>query len=176
MGRKKAALLAALMVLSGMLAGCGREPAAPSSEEVSRAVQKPFEAAADIQMGGVAATVDLNRTEDEVFSFVFHEPKALDGMTVTMDDENIGLSYLGLHIEADSEDVLNSAVTKAIVAAINQAAEPEGITVGVEGSAVTVSGETDAGEFTLTLDQKNQSLLTLSIPNLDLECRFSGGQ
>lgn len=175
MNHKLFSKLATLLLAAALFSGCGQgEAAPPSPEEVSAAVSRPFDAVADIQMGGISATADLNKTEDGVFSFTFHEPAALNGMVVTMDDEKIGLSYLGLHIEADSEDVLDSAVTKSIVAAVNKAAQPNGITIGTEGSAITVSGETEAGEFTLTLDQKNQSLLTLSIPNLDLECHFGG--
>ncbi len=173
---KTAALLAAFGIAAGLLAGCaGERLPAPDAETVSQAVEKPFDAVARIRMGNIEATADLNRSGDGVFSFTFTAPQTLSGMTITMDRENIGLSYLGLHIEADSEDVLNSGVTRAIVAAINRAAEPDGITVGMEGTAVTVDGETESGAFTLTLDQRNQSLLNLSIPNLDLECRFGGG-
>ena len=178
MRRKTAALLAALLAASCLFAGCagGERPvSAPDAETVSEAVQKPFDAVAQIKMGGIEATADLNKSEDGVFSFAFTAPKTLAGMTITMDKENIGLSYLGLSIEADSEAVLNSAVTKAIVAAVNKAAEPNGITIGVEGTAFTVRGETESGEFLITLDQRNQSLLSLSIPNLDLECHFGGG-
>ena len=127
-------------------------------------------------MGGIEAEADLNRTENGVCTFLFHNPAALDGMTVTLDRDTIGLSYLGLSVEADSEKVLSSSVTKAIVASINLAAEPSGVTVDVDGSAILVSGKTDSGDFTLRLDQKNQSMLTLSIPNLDLECHFSSGE
>ena len=127
-------------------------------------------------MGGIEAEADLNRTENGVCTFLFHQPAALDGMTVTLDRDTIGLSYLGLSVEADSEKVLSSSVTKAIVASINLAAEPSGVMVGVDGSAILVSGKTDSGDFTLRLDQKNQSMLTLSIPSLDLECHFSSGE
>ena len=126
--------------------------------------------------GGVEAEADLNRTEEGVCTFQFRKPEALSGMTVALDRDTIRLSYLGLSVEADSEKVLGSSMTKAIVSAINAASEPNGITVGVEGSAIRIDGETEAGEFTLQLDQKEQSMLTLSIPNLDLECHFSSGQ
>lgn len=159
--------------------GCAGQPASsvpPQAQAAAETLQKPFQAAADIRMGGIEASADLNKSEDGVFSFVFQKPATISGMTVTMDRETIGLSYLGLHVEADSEEVLNSAVTKAIVAAINRAAQPEGVSVSVEGTAITVSGETETGDFSLTLDQRNQSLLTLSIPSLDLECSFGGQQ
>lgn len=171
-----AKLLAGLaaILMAGILSGCNSSPPPPSTEEVSAAVSRPFDAVADIKMGGISATADFNKTEEGVYSFSFTEPAALKGMVITMDAEKIGLSYLGLSLEADSEDVLDSAAAKAIVAAINKAAQPNGITVGTEGSSVTVSGETESGDFTLTLDPKNQSLLTLSIPNLDLECHFGG--
>lgn len=176
MRRRIAAFGMAVLLGAGLCCGCGRAEVAsvPDAQEVSEAVQQPFDAVAQIKMGGIEATADLNRSEEGVFSFAFTAPKTLSEMTITMDKENIGLSYLGLSVEADSEEVLNSSVTKAIVAAINRAAEPNGIQIGVEGTAVTVTGETDTGEFILTLDQRNRSLLSVSIPDLDLECRFGG--
>lgn len=155
--------------------GCGKTASSepPSAESVAEVVSRPFDVVADIKMGGIEAQADLNRTEDGVCTFVFQKPSALEGMTITLDADTIGLSYLGLSVEADSEKVLSSSVTKAIVASINAVAQPNGVSVAVDGSAILVSGTTDSGDFTLRLDQKNQSMLTLSIPNLDLECHFS---
>lgn len=168
-------ILAASVLLALCCAGCGKSASgdAPSAESVAEAVSRPFDVVADIKMGGIEAQADLNRTEDGVCTFVFQKPSALEGMTITLDADTIGLSYLGLSVEADSEKVLSSNVTKAIVASINAAAQPNGVSVAVDGSAILVSGTTDSGDFTLRLDQKNQSMLTLSIPNLDLECHFS---
>lgn len=179
--RRKRAVCAAALLLAAVLccAGCStgkKAEAPPSAESVAESISRPFDVVATIKMGGIEAEADLNRTENGVCTFLFHKPAALDGMTVTLDRDTIGLSYLGLSVEADSEKVLSSSVTKAIVASINLAAEPSGVTVGVDGSAILVSGKTDSGDFTLRLDQKNQSMLTLSIPNLDLECHFSSGE
>ncbi|MGI5856197.1 MAG: hypothetical protein ACOX64_07030 [Candidatus Merdivicinus sp.] len=180
MGRRRAFRGAALILSAALCcAGCGTGKTAeapPSAESVAESINRPFDVAATIKMGGIEAEADLNRTENGVCTFLFHQPAALDGMTVTLDRDTIGLSYLGLSVEADSEKVLSSSVTKAIVASINLAAEPSGVTVGVDGSAILVSGKTDSGDFTLRLDQKNQSMLTLSIPSLDLECHFSSGK
>lgn len=173
---KRTWIAAALAALC--LSGCGTPESSlpPTAESVAQAVSQSFDAAAVIKMGGIEAEADLNRTESGVCTFQFHKPAALDGMTITLDRDTIGLSYLGLSVKADSEKVLSSSMTKAIVASINAAAEPNGVTVGVDGTAILVSGTTESGDFTLRLDQKNQSMLTLSIPNLDLECHFSSGQ
>lgn len=169
--RPTAGILAALC-----LSGCGRPAETVTPESAAQAAGQSFDVSAAIKMGGVEAEADLNRTEEGVCTFQFRKPEALSGMTVALDRDTIRLSYLGLSVEADSEKVLGSSMTKAIVSAINAASEPNGITVGVEGSAIRIDGEMEAGEFTLQLDQKEQSMLTLSIPNLDLECHFSSGQ
>ena len=169
--RPTAGILAALC-----LSGCGRPAETVTPESAAQAAGQSFDVSAAIKMGGVEAEADLNRTEEGVCTFQFRKPEALSGMTVALDRDTIRLSYLGLSVEADSEKVLGSSMTKAIVSAINAASEPNGITVGVEGSAIRIDGETEAGEFTLQLDQKEQSMLTLSIPNLDLECHFSSGR
>ncbi len=173
MKRGWAALLAALCLF-----GCGKPGAEtpPSAESAAQAVSQPFDVSAVIKMGGVEAEADLNRTENGVCTFQFRKPAALSGMAITLDRDNIGLSFLGLSVQADSEKVLSSSMTKAIVASINAAAEPSGVTVGVDGTAILIKGATESGDFLLRLDQQDQSMLTLSIPNLDLECHFSSGQ
>ena len=132
MGRRRAFRGAALILSAALCcAGCGTGKTAeapPSAESVAESINRPFDVAATIKMGGIEAEADLNRTENGVCTFLFHQPAALDGMTVTLDRDTIGLSYLGLSVEADSEKVLSSSVTKAIVASINLAAEPSGVT------------------------------------------------
>ncbi len=174
--KRFAAICTSLALVAGLLGGCGRTSSLlpPNAQEVSEVVSQPFDAEAVIRMGDMEAVVDLNKSEAGVFSFTFTEPKALSGMTVSMDDETVGLSYLGMHIEGDSEQVLNSSAVKAIVSALNQAAKPNGIEIGVEGTAITVSGDSESGKFLLTLDPRSRSMLTLSIPELELTCHFGG--
>ncbi len=145
-------MLAAVTVIC---CGCGKaEPSAPSSELPAEMLRQAFDVSAVIQMGGVEAEADLNRTENGVCTFRFRKPETLSGLTVTLDRDTIGLSFLGLHVEADSEKVLNSSVTKAIVSSINRAAEPNGVAVEVEDGAICINGSADSGEFLLRLDPK----------------------
>ena len=165
------------ILLMLILTGCGEKAVLPpDAEQVSQAVRQPFDAQATLHMGGMEAVTNLNRDGDGAFSFAFTEPAALNGMTVTMDAEKIGFSYLGMHIEGDSADVLDSAAVKAIAGALSKVAEPNGIQVGIEDGAVLVNGESESGEFQLKLDPQSRSMLSLSIPELDLVCHFSAGE
>ena len=105
--RPAAGILAALC-----LSGCGRPAETVTPESAAQAAGQSFDASAVIKMGGVEAEADLNRTEEGVCTFQFRKPEALNGMTVALDRDTIRLSYLGLSVEADSEKVLGSSVTR----------------------------------------------------------------
>lgn len=172
----KRKIAAAAMATMLLLSGCGgqkpQEEVSSAAKEVSESIGKGFDAKATIKMGEIKATADINRTKEGTCTFVIAEPKSMEGMTFAFDQDTVTLSYLGLNLTLDQDSMLTSAMSKAVISAINKAAEPNGIQVTAEGKALTVTGDTDSGSFTLTLDRESRSMLTLKIPALELECNF----
>ncbi len=165
------------LALSLTLSGCGTEnggqPSESEQEKVSDSLNHSFDAKATIKMGDIEAEADINRTEEGVCTVRLTNPKGLSGMTFSFDQENVTISYMGLSLELDNDSVLTSSMTKAVVASINMAAQPHGVSMALEGDALIIKGTTESGDFTLKLDRSDYSVLTLSIPNLDLECNFN---
>lgn len=170
MRRVLALCLCLFVLLSG---GCRKKEEPPAPETVSAAIGKGFDAKATIQMGELAADVDINRTAEGICTVQMTAPKSLNGLSFAFAEETVTVSYLGLSFELNQDAVFSSAMTKAVVAAINQAAEPNGVKLAVDDEGVTVSGTTESGDFTLLLSRSDYSMLSLCIPNLDLECHFS---
>lgn len=170
-------IIGACLALSLMLSGCGgaggRQPSENEQQKVSSNLNRGFDAKATIKMGDIEAEADINRTKEGVCTVELTSPKGLSGMTFSFDQQNVTVSYMGLSLELDNDSVLTSSMTKAVVASINMAAEPHGVSMAVEGEALVIKGATESGDFTLKLDRSNYSVLTLSIPNLDLECNFN---
>lgn len=170
-------IIGACLALSLMLSGCGgaggKQPSENEQQKVSSNLNRGFDAKATIKMGDIEAEADINRTKEGVCTVELTSPKGLSGMTFSFDQQNITVSYMGLSLELDNDSVLTSSMTKAVVASINMAAEPHGVSMAVEGEALIIKGATESGDFTLKLDRSNYSVLTLSIPNLDLECNFN---
>ncbi|MEG2596852.1 MAG: hypothetical protein RR977_00360 [Oscillospiraceae bacterium] len=164
------------MAVGLLLTGCGEKERSLSSgeqEQMAAAIGAGFDAKATVKMGGIEAEVDINRTSEGVCTMVLTKPKGLSGMTFQFDRETVTVGYLGLHMKLDSASLLSSAMTEAVVSSINKVAEPHGVKMSVKGEVLSVFGATESGDFTLTIDRANQSMLKLSIPNMDLECNFS---
>lgn len=170
-------LIGVFLMLSVVLSGCGTEtggqPSENEQQKVSSSLNQGFDAKATIKMGEIEAEADINRTKEGICTVKLTSPKGLSGMTFSFDRQNVTVSYMGLSLELDNDSVLTSSMTKAVVASINMAAEPHGVSMALEGEALVIKGTTESGDFTLKLDRSDYSVLTLSIPNLDLECNFN---
>lgn len=170
-------LIGMCLALAMTLSACGMDnsgqPSENEQEKVSSSLSRGFDAKATIKMGDIEAEADINRTKEGVCTVQLTSPKGLSGMTFSFDQKNVTVSYMGLSLELDNDSVLTSSMTKAVVASINMAAEPHGVSMALEGEALVIKGTTESGDFTLKLDRSNYSVLTLSIPNLDLECNFN---
>ena len=165
------------LTLSLMLTGCGTgnggQPSKNEQQQISSSLRRGFDAKATIKMGDIEAEADINRTKEGICTVRLTNPKGLSGMTFSFDQQNVTVSYLGLNLQLDSESVLTSSMAKAVAASINKAAEPYGISMSLEGDILSIKGTTDSGDFTLKLAHSDYSVLSLSIPNLDLECNFN---
>ena len=161
-----------LLCLSMLFTSCGKREKQPTMEEVSSAVSRSFDAKATIKMGGIEAEVDINRTQNGACTFAMTKPQSLEGLSLGFAGETLTLSYRGISLDLDSEAVLTSAMTKAVIGSINKAAEPNGVRFTVSEAGITIDGTSESGDFTLLLSREDYSILSLSVPDLEFECRF----
>jgi len=141
-------------------------------EKILSSLNGNFDIQAQIKMGEIKAEADINRTKEGTGTIKITNPRNLSGLTFSFDKEDVTVSFLGLSLKLDNDDILNSSLTKGIIASINKAATPHGVTLSADGNIITAKGETDSGDFSLLIDRNNKTLISLSIPELNLECTF----
>lgn len=142
----------------------------PRQTEVS--LKNPFEAKATIKLRDLTLVADLNKTAARQATFSIKDPPALNGMTFIYNENELTVSYKGLSVKLDENSKLVKTAMSAIIAAIDKASTPGGVSVSLEDSGLKLSGETDSGGFDILLDRKNGSIARVSLPELELECSF----
>ena len=169
-------ILVIIALFSGLiLFSCNRgnkSGAAPSGEQVSAAMSRPFDAKATITMKDLVLTADINRTKPGQATIQIDEPKSLAGMSFSYDGDDITVSYMGFSVKLDGDSKLVSNVASLIVNTIDKASSPSGVDVSMADGALIVSGENDSGKFSIRLDKENGSIASISVPEVDFECRF----
>lgn len=156
-----------------LLTGCGSDNISKAEEEkIASSLSQGFDVKAVIRMGEIKAQADINRTKDGTSTVKITNPKNLSGLTFSFDNENVTVSFLGLSLKLDNEKVLNSAMSKAVISSINKVSTPHGVSFETKDGNLIANGETESGKFELVLNSKDYSLLSLSVPDLDLECTF----
>lgn len=166
--------LIVIVVVFGILmfASCGKKGADPVPKSVSESLSRPFDAKAAIKMKDLVLEADINRTSPGKATIQVNEPKSLAGMNFTYDGKDIVVSYHGLSVKLDENSKLVSSLLSIIVNSIDKAASPSGVDVSLQGDQLVVSGESDSGKFNVTLDKNSRSIVSVSVPELDFECRF----
>lgn len=137
-----------------------------------KGITAPFDAKARIKMQNMDISADINRTSEKCITIKINEPSSIKGMAFSYNGEDITASFKGLTATLDENSKLVSSMAEIIVNSLDKAAEKEGVGVSLDGGAVLIDGKGESGEFQIRLDKNDGSLATLSLPELDFECRF----
>ena len=158
-----------------LLTSCGNaeKPLTKTEEEkIVSSLNRDFDMKAQIKMGNVTAEADVNRTKDSMGTVKITNPKSLSGLTFSFDKNDVTVSFLGLSLKLDDSGILNSSLAKALISSINKAATPHGVSLSAKDDVITAAGETELGDFSLLIDRNKKTVLSLSVPDLDMECTF----
>lgn len=149
-------------LLSGiiLLSGCSVNPLKTGPE-----LKETFSAETEITLGNETFKGKLTRHAENDWELKIAEPFALEGLTLTVDENGTKLSMLGMEAKADLNNNTSSAV-KLITDAYDSAAAKEKLTELVN----TCTNEN--GTYTLIFGEDG-SLSELSLPDLSLTVSFS---
>lgn len=145
---------------------------ANSPTEVTSSMQRPFDAKATIKMKDLIMEADINKTDIGMCTIKINEPKSLRDMKFQYDGNDMKVSYKGISVKLNENSKLMTSLASLIVNSIDTAASPSGVDVKIDGNAIMVSGNNDAGKFNIKLDKKTGSMISLSVPQVDFECNF----
>lgn len=131
-----------------------------------------FECDMDVQYRDMDVKGHLTRQTAGTLRMEVTEPASLNGLSMEWNGENVQLRLHGLSFDVDPSAIPQSALGKGILGALDTALGlHEDRTVTEEG--VATKGSSLDGEFTLVSDPETGSLLSLTIPSLELTAQFS---
>lgn len=157
-----------VLLLAGVLAGCGNKGKG-GAEDPSTWLGDPFTCTANIQYGDIAAVAVIDKRSPISCDISFESPAALTGMKFCFEEDTVTANYKGMEVSFNPSSIPGSAITKAIVSAVNSAVKGQGVKVEVVDKTLVVKGDNENGKFELVLDKKSGNLLKLDIPSLNLK-------
>lgn len=143
-----------------------------AQKQATAILKKSFDAKATIKMKDLTLEADVNRTTNGTATIKVKEPKTLADMQFEYDGKDIKIGYKGIFVKLNENSKLVSSLVSIMVNSIDKAASDSGIDVRVNGKQLIVSGDSDSGKFSITLDKEKGSIATITLPELDFECNF----
>ena len=167
---KKLACLGAAGFAALTLSGCsGKFPFGGNSLDFD----KSYVVSADITCGELEAKADVTRVSENEWSFLFTEPKELNGIMLKFGERGYSASLGGLSFEAD-ENAGYIMVPEIISGSINSLVNRAGEDLDEKDGVVTVDTEFGGKKVTVTANSKTGELITLKCPYHKLSVAFSG--
>lgn len=161
-----------VLIVVFAIGALGKRKSTPPPHQISTNMHRPFDAKATIKMKDLIMEADVNKTDIGVATFKIKEPKSLKGMEFQYNGNDVTVSYRGLSVKLDENSKLASSIAGIIVSSIDKAASPSGVDVDIDGKALVIKGESEAGRFKILLDKNTGSIVSLNVPELDFECNF----
>lgn len=174
MKRLLAGVLAVVFAL-GLLAGCGKKEQGESSKYTG-ALEENFLCSAHVKYGNMDVDLNLSRKGQSYYVVDIVSPDVLKGFQFSWEGDKSTISYRGLSMELGGDSLPAKALAGTLIKTLNAVLKPAGLTAKVDGGVVAISGSNDAGDYTVKLNEKDGSLISISVPGQNLEASISGFQ
>lgn len=143
-----------------------------SYEKLAAQMQRPFEAKAKIKAGEMEICADFNKTAPGYAVMTITQPQSISGMTLKYNGEDITVGFKGMEIELSEKSPITQGLIKLLVNAVDKSAQASGVKISAENESLTLSGKGESGTFNIVLDAKTHSVVSISLPDCELECQF----
>lgn len=154
-------VLSVLVLSVILLTGCGKAASPP--------VTDGFRCAVTLRYDETVYEGTLERQTAQSGTLVLTAPLAVEGLTMTWTGEEVTLSYGGMELKLNEEQLPVGAAIKVMCRALDSCAER----VQKEGAAADMSGELAGTPFTMAFDTDNGYPLSLELPSVPLVVTFS---
>lgn len=155
---------------------CGCDSGASASEFTPK-TDPTFSVRAEMSYGDDdKAELLLTRYEEDHWDAAFDQPPSLAGVVLTMEGEAVSANYKGLSFTVPKSALPAKAMLLLITDVLEELWDEESLpAVANEDDTWTVSGESEAGSYTVTF-LGDGTLAAFSMPNQPLDVVFSGYQ
>ena len=151
--------------------GCSKKEKTKSGSDSANL--QSFSAIADITYNGLSLTAEIAKSAPNNITLKINSPEQLNGMQFSFDGKDTKVSYYGISFNIPKNTATAKALASAVFSVINNISEQSGADVSEEDGRIIINGKTDQGRYTFTLDKKTGTPVSLSMPDLNLECAFS---
>lgn len=165
----KIAKIAAAAAAALSLCGCGTK--LPFAQKTPN-FNTTYTVTADITYDKLKAKAELTRVDDTEWTFDFIEPKQLEGISISLNDEKYSASLDGLSFTAEDSAVY-AAAPQVIAKTIGLLSKSTSEQMTASDGVLTFTGELDGKRVTVTADERTGGLISLKLPNLKLAVSFS---
>lgn len=167
----KNALFCALPVGALLLSACDK---GGTQAAFTPKLDDAFSVMAEMDYGEDSnAKLLLTRYGEEHWDAAFEEPASLAGVVLTIEDEAVSANYKGLSFTVPKSALPAKAMLLLLTDVLEDLSDEESLpAVANEDNTWTVSGDTDAGSYTVTF-LSDGTIAAFSMPNQPLEVTFS---
>ena len=149
-----------------LLVGCSRinPPETP--------ISTCFKCDAEIQYKDMSIKGHITRVSAGTLKVELTEPASLNGMSMEWDGETISVELYGMTFNVDPSTIPTSGLGESILDALDTTMRTKGnSTLTDEGLKTSATGQN--GDFVVLSDPSTGSLISLTIPTINLSASFS---
>jgi hypothetical protein len=164
-------ILTVLLFLTAFIS-CKRNEAQAQAAAAQR-LSSRFTCVAQVVLDGKSYTVKLSKTSPGMFTMSFTKPPELAPLSFELGSDGLKVKYGIIEAPVDPASIPQSAVFNALLGAFDSAAGKSGVHAAIKGQDIVITGDTQAGAFTLALG-RDFTPKELDMPALKMKVTFSG--
>jgi hypothetical protein len=138
----------------------------------AESLSKGFSCNAQLSLDGKAYAFAFSKNAQGQCDLTFTKPAELSTLGFELGSDGLKIKYNGIEAAIDPSTIPQSAVFSAVLGVFNAASGQSGVQTSLKGQDIRVTGTSQAGPFTLTLDH-NLAPKELDMPSLKLKATFS---
>lgn len=136
-------------------------------------LNKLFSCSTDISYGDFKSTATIKRLGNGLWDVEFSSPSTLAGVKLSYNGEDIAASYKGLTFSVPKDAAPVKGVLSMIFNAIDKSADDVNMPFKEKEGMKLFSGESEQGDFTISVDKATGNLVAFEIPNQKLKVKFA---
>lgn len=170
-GKIAVCVVLAVAIISGIFLwkACMAKRAVKQTQEIFAGA---FEAEVTIKGGDATLTAVLGRDENGAVTLTVKEPSPLAGIVLKQKDGRMTASYGNMEVPLTLQGLPAGSAITPLFSMLSGAAEMIGANVKEEDEKLILSGNCDAGPYTVILNQKDGTVLQVNFPDAGFTCDF----
>lgn len=124
--------------------------------------KQDFNMLATCEQNGLQYTMSVRKNRDQV-KFEYISPEAIKGLSFIFDSDKDKISYMGLDINEENEQLLTATIPAIIATSISDSLTKPGD---------NIEGVTEYGNYNVIIDRTSGLLNSLTLPNYKFKCTF----